>query len=64
MLSSHLDRFPEPDIINVDDEWPALAVHVGVGPGQLKGLPHDKSTENFVEPADKYIGNDLNDIQF
>ena len=34
----YLDRLPEPDIVGVNDVGPALAVHIGVGPGQLKRL--------------------------
>ena len=45
----YFHRSSEPNIIHVETEWSALAECVCIGPGQLKCLPHDKATKNFVK---------------
>ena len=48
---TNLYRGLEQDVVHVHAEGPGLAKHVGVGPGQLVSLPHDKSSEYLVVPV-------------
>ena len=48
---AHFDRLTEPDVVHVHAVGAATSEHVGIGPGQLKGLPHDEAAKDLVEPV-------------
>ena len=61
---ANLYRCPEPDVVHVHAEGPGLAKNIGVGPGQLESLPHDKSSKYFVEPVPVFRLADNQVLQF
>ena len=61
---TNLYRGLEQDVVHVHAEGPGLAKNIGVGPGQLESLPHDKSSKYFVEPVPVFWLADNQVLQF